>query len=108
VTVWLLVEVHGDETEHLGLYSSPDAARMALSALVGDAPMNWLDGGTETVTQAFVWSGGQAGDRPSRRFQLYPLEVGYEKGADDSAPQEMRTAVEVHRLTEVEAQGEAA
>jgi hypothetical protein len=108
VKVWLLVEVQGDETEHVGLYTSPDAARAALSALVGDAPLNWLDGGTDMVTLAFVRSGGQAGDLPSRRFQLYPLEVEREEGADDSAPQEMRTSVHVHRHAEVEAQGEAA
>jgi hypothetical protein len=108
VKVWLLVEIHGDETEHVGLYTSPDAARAALSELIDDAPLNWLDGGTDTVTLAFVWSGGQAGDLPSRRFQLYPLEVEREEGIDDSAPQEMRSPAYVHRHAEVDAEAEAA
>jgi hypothetical protein len=81
VTVWLLTEDCGNEHEHLGLYSSQDAARKALSALVPDAAIDWWEGGTDSVTFASV----RAGDRAVRAFQVYPLELDPDPAADDPA-----------------------
>jgi hypothetical protein len=111
VTVWLLVEDRGDEKEHLGLYRSPDAARTALSAMVSDAPLDWLDGGIDSVTLAFVRARDRAGERPTRAFQLYPLalELERDEAANDPARRETPSPAQahVHVHGEVEAQPES-
>jgi hypothetical protein len=113
VTVWLLVEDRGDEKEHLGLYRSPDAARTALSAMVSDAALDWLDGGIDSVTLAFVRARDRAGERPARAFQLYPLalELERDEAANDPArretPSPAQAQVHVHVHGEVEAQPES-
>jgi hypothetical protein len=113
VTVWLLVEDRGDEKEHLGLYRSPDAARTALSAMVSDAALDWLDGGIDSVTLAFVRARDRAGERPARAFQLYPLalELERDEAANEPArretPSPAQAQVHMHVHGEVEAQPES-
>ncbi len=69
--VWLLTEDRGYEHEQVGLYSSQDAAREALSALAPGAPIQWQDGGPDSLTLAIL----RGPDGLVRTFQVYPLEL---------------------------------
>ena len=82
--VWLLTEDRAYEHAQVGLYSSLDAARRALSALGGEAPIDWLEGGGDSVTLAFV----RMGDGVVRAFQVYPLEVDQDPAGNESAERE--------------------